>query len=650
MKEYRTIDPAVQEMLDHCDSEGVSTQFDRYLAQKPQCKFGQEGTCCRFCHQGPCRIIPNKKGAEVGICGARDYTIVSRNIARTQAGGACAHSDHGREIAYTLLETAEGKAPSYRIKDSEKLHWVAKKVGVSVDGRRDVDIAKDVALKALGDFGSRDSNPCSWLFNSIDEDRQKVFKKNRVNTPAIDRSVVQLMHQTSIGTDADPVSIVFGGLQCALADFTGMSMSTDLSDILFGTPEPVRTTANLGSLKEDCVNIAVNGHNPLLSEMVVEAAKELEHEAKAAGAAKVNMVGICCTGNEVLMRHGVPIAANFGAQEMAIMTGALDALVMDVQCIIPSMQELAQCYHTVLISTTSFASIPGAAHVEFHPETAKESAATIVRMAIERYKRRNPARIRIPNYEHEVIGGFSYEAITGMFQKVNPASEVRFLTDAIKSGQIKGVVQFAGCNNQKTICDQNHLTYAKYLAANDVFIISSGCAAQSFAVEGLLNPEAIEKYAGPGLKKFLGDMSKAAGTPVPLIFHIGSCVDNTRGQRLLTKMAEDMGVTIPQVPYVATAPEFMSEKAVAIGSWFVCMGVPVMVGVVPQLTGSALIVDLVTQAARDVFGGYFMVNPDPDGAAEMILDRLKKRAWRLRVREKAAEEYESKLNNNIYEG
>jgi carbon-monoxide dehydrogenase catalytic subunit len=245
----------------------------------------------------------------------------------------------------------------------------------------------------------------------------------------------------------------------------------------------------------------------------------------------------------------------------------------------------------VLISTTQFATIPGAAHVEFHPETAKESALAIVRMAIDRFRRRNSGRVKIPNYKYDVLGGFTYESLTDIFKKMNPASDVRALTDAIKSGQIKGVVQFAGCNNQKSVHDENHMTYVKFLAANDVFVISSGCAAQTFAVEGILNPEAIDKYAGPGLKKFLGDMSKAAGVPLPLVFHIGSCVDNTRGHRLLTAMAADMEITIPQLPYVATAPEFMSEKAVAIGSWFVTMGVPVMVGTVPPVTGSPLIVD-----------------------------------------------------------
>ena len=117
-----------------------------------------------------------------------------------------------------------------------------------------------------------------------------------------------------------------------------MYIGTDLTDVLFGTPTPVITDANLGALDKDKINIAVHGHNPLLSQMVVYAARELEGEAKAAGAQGINLVGICCTGNEVLMREGVPSVANFGSQELVIMTGVLDSMVMDVQCIAPRRQ------------------------------------------------------------------------------------------------------------------------------------------------------------------------------------------------------------------------------------------------------------------------------------------------------------------------
>jgi len=639
MSVARTADPAAREMLEL--GLDISTQFDRYIAQQPQCRFGLDGICCKICMQGPCRIIPSKKGADRGICGARDYTIVARNVARSIAGGASAHSDHGREIARTLLSVSEGKSPDYRIKDSDKLRAVARKIGVGTEGRRDVDIAKDVAVAALNDFGKHTDEPCVWLDINIDDERREKFKRTRINATAIDRSVVQLLHQTSIGTDADPVSIIFGGLQAALADFTGMSLATDISDILFGTPEPVVTGANLGVLKKEKVNIAVNGHNPLLSEMIVEAARELEAEAISEGSEGINIVGICCTGNEVLMRQGVPLASNFGAQELAVMTGALDAMVMDVQCVAPGVQEVCACYHTLMISTTKFAKIPGAAHVEFHPESAMESARTIVRLAIERFANRQNDKIHIPQYKSEVIGGFSFEALMELFAKANPDNPVRVLTQAVRAGEIKGICAFAGCNNTRAEHDGSILYIAREMAKNDVFLVSTGCAAGAFAKSGMMSTAAIKEYAGPGLRAFLERLESVAGVGLPLIFHMGSCVDNSRVQQLWSAMAADMGISVPQLPFVASAAEAMSEKAVSIGAWVLSMGIPCHVGVMPPIPGSELIYDLVTQIARDVFGGYFILEPDPVKAAGYLLERLENRAWLLATREKAARAYAS---------
>jgi carbon-monoxide dehydrogenase catalytic subunit len=652
MSEFRTIDPAAIEMLERnkAANTGITTQFERYLQQSPQCKFGLTGVCCRICLQGPCRIIPNK-GVDKGICGARDYTIVARNAARYMAGGASAHSDHGREVAHVLLAAAEGKAPGYRIKDSAKLKQVAVKIGVAVDGRSDVDIAKDVAIKALQDFGKIDEEPTTWLRTQINADRLRKYKKCRVITPAIDRSVVQLLHQTCVGTDADPVNIIFGGIQAALADLTGMALSTDLSDILFGTPEPIVTEANLGSLKIDAVNIAVNGHNPLLSEKIVDAAEELKAEAQAAGASwGVQILGICCTGNEVLMRRGVPTVTSYGTQELAIMTGAMDALIMDVQCIYPAMQELSRCYHTQMITTTHFSKVPGAAHVEFHPDTAEEAARTIVRMAIDRFKMRQPEKIHIPNYKHKVIGGFSYESLMELFGKAgDPNKPLKTLKDAFDAGEIKGFGTFAGCNNTRVVDKNSFITLATELAKKDILMFSTGCGAQAFSCLGLLNKDGLEKHAGPGLKKFFARLQANVSYELPLIFHCGSCVDNTRVQKLWTNLAEEFGCGIPQLPFVAMAPEAMSEKAVAIGTWVISQGIPVYVGSMPPLDGSALIWDIVTQIARDVFGGYFLLDPDVNKAVDQIYARIERRAWRLKVHEKAAAKYESG-RMNLYEG
>lgn len=646
----RTVDPAAIEMLEAAEAAKITTAFDRYKAQQPQCKFGITGVCCKICIQGPCRIIPTKPGQDKGICGADAFTIVARNVVRYIAGGASAHSDHGREIAFTLLHTAEGHAPDYKITDIDKLIKVAKRVGIETEGKEIKEIAKEVAIKALQDFGKYDSDPCTWLYTTIDEERQEKFKKTTIAPTAIDRSVVQLLHQTHMGTDADPVNIIFGGLKAALSDYTGMALATDITDILFGTPKPVITEANLGVLDAEKVNIAVHGHNPLLSQMVVFAAREMEAEAKAVGAKGINLVGICCTGNEVLMREGVPTATNFGSQELAIMTGVLDTMIMDVQCINPGVKDICNCFHTTLVSTSHIAKVPGSTHIEFNEATAMEDARKIVTLAIEQFKRRKPELVKIPKFKKQVVGGFSFEAMMDLFAKINPENPISVLTDAIEAGEIKGVCAFAGCNNMKTIHDAPALTIARELAKNDVFIVSTGCAAGAFAKAGLLSQEGVEAYAGPGLKKFIKRLEEKCGlnAGLPLVYHMGSCVDNSRIAALWTAMAKQMKVSVPQLPFVASAPEAMSEKAISIGSWVISMGIPTHVGVLPPVEGSELVYGVTTQIARDVFGGYFIFETEPEKAAQKLLEKIEKRAWKIKVHKETAEKYNS-TRASVYE-
>jgi carbon-monoxide dehydrogenase catalytic subunit len=638
--EKYTIDIAAHPMLERAKELGFLTTFDRAKAQEPRCNFGNTGICCRICMQGPCRILPKKPGANKGICGAADYTIVARNTVRLIAGGAAAHSDHGRHIAETLLHVAEGKLKDYRITDVDKLMAVAEKIGVATEGRDVNAIARDVAQAALDEFGRVSEYPkLTWITNTVTEGRLKKFNETTIMPSGINLSLAGLLHQTHVGNDADPINLIFTGLKAALCDYDGMHLATDLSDILFGTGVPVVTEANLGSIKADKVNIALHGHNPLLSQMVVAAAKEMQEEAKAAGAAGINLVGICCTGNEVLMREGVAIATNFATQELAVLTGAMDAMVVDVQCIMPSLRSLAECFHTKIVTTMPIMKIPGSYHYAFDEHNALESAKNIIRLAINAYKERDASRVSIPQIKHTVVAGFSLESLLKIFKNINPEHPIRVITDAIQSGEIKGVALFAGCNNLKGKHDNNHTEIAKGLAKNDVLLVATGCAAQAFAKEGLLSGEGVSKYAGEGLKKFLGRLNEKSGltTDLPLIFHMGSCVDNSRSNDLQTMIADEMGVDVSEIPYVASAPEAMSEKSVAIGSYHVAMGTPTHVGVIPPLTGSNLVHEVVTKIAEDVFGGFFIFEQDPHKAVNRLVEVLEERTWKLAMRAKAAQ-------------
>lgn len=638
MSEHKTIDVAATQMLDRAKEIGFLTTFDRAKAQEPRCTFGNTGICCRICLQGPCRILPKKPGGNKGICGAADYTIVARNTVRYIAGGAAAHSDHGRHIAETLLHVAEGKLHDYKVTDPDKLVRVAKRIGVETEGRDVMAITKDVASAALAEFGRVDeTQELTWINAYTDEKRLNLWRKTTIMPSGINLSLAQLLHQTHVGTDSDPVNIIFGGLKAALCDIDGQHLATDLSDILFGTGVPVVTEANLGAIKADKVNIALHGHNPLLSQMVVNAAKEMQDEAKAAGATGINLVGICCTGNEVLMREGVAIATNFATQELAVMTGAMDAMVVDVQCIMPSLRSAAECFHTKIVTTMPIMKIPGSYHFAFDEHNAINSAKEIIRLAIEAFKNRDASKVSIPEIKNTVVAGFSLESILNIFGKINPENPIRVLVDAIEAGEIKGIASLIGCNNLKGTHDQNHTAIAIELAKNDVFLLAGGCSAQAHALAGMMNGEAVKKYAGEGLKKFFARLNAAAGltTELPLMFHTGSCVDYSRQQDLVNMLAKEMGVENHEVPYVVSAPEAMSEKAVAIGSWNVAYGNPTHVGVIAPTVGSQLVNDVVTKVAEDVFGGFFFWEPDALKASERLVEIIEERNWKNAMRKKA---------------
>jgi len=608
----RSVDPATQSMLRIAEKQGIETVWERLEAQLPQCGYGELGLCCRHCNMGPCRIDPfDDTGPQKGVCGATADTLVARGLLRAIAAGAAAHSDHGRDIAHTFLLTAEGKSGGYEIKDEAKLAALAAEYDIATEGRSKEDVALELAHAIHAEFGNQ-SGPIRFT-RRAPAARVALWEKLGVDPRGVDREIVECMHRTHIGVDHDYVHIILHGLRTSISDGWGGSMiATELSDVLFGTPEPVMSTANLGVLKENEVNIVAHGHEPTLSEMIVAAALDpgLAALAKEKGAEGINVVGMCCTGNEILMRHGVPIAGNFLQQELAVITGAVEAVIVDVQCIMPALPDLAQCYHTEIISTSPKAKFPGATHIEFNEEQAFDIAKTIVRRAVENYPNRSRERVSIPDDKTECMVGFSVEAIVKAL-----GGTLEPLLDAIRNGTIRGIAGVVGCNNPKVRHDYGHLGLVEDLIANDVLVVNTGCNAIACAKAGLLLPEAAEQ-AGDGLKA----VCQALG--VPPVLHMGSCVDISRILVACGAIANALGVDISDLPVAGAAPEWMSEKAVSIGTYVVSSGIFTVLGTVPQVLGSPNVTSLLTAGAEDVIGATFAVEPDPHRAAVLMLRRI----------------------------
>jgi len=613
----KSIDPAVHQMLERAEKLNMETAWDRYEKMLPQCGFGELGVCCRNCNMGPCRISPfDDQGPKKGICGATADIIVARNLIRMIAGGAAAHSDHGRDLAHTLLLTAEGKSGGYEIKDEAKLAALAAEYGIDTDGRTKEEIALDLARAVYAEFGKQEG-PIRFT-RRAPEKRVAQWQKMGIDPRGIDREIVEIMHRTHIGVDNDPVNLILQGLKASIADgWGGSTIATEISDVLFGTPSPVRSEANLGVLKKDHVNIVAHGHEPVLSEMILAAAADpaLVAKAEAAGAKGINVVGMCCTGNEIIMRHGIPIAGNFLQQELAVMTGAVEAMIVDVQCIMPALGDLCSCFHTRFISTSPKAKFPGAVHMEFHEEKALETAKEIVGAAVENYGNRVAEKVFIPGEKTECMVGFSTEAIVkALGGTLDP------LLDAVKSGAVRGIAGVVGCNNPKIKHDHGHVALVRELIENNVLVVTTGCNAIACAKAGLMLPEAAEE-AGDGL----AGVCRTLG--VPPVLHMGSCVDISRILTTCAAVANALGVDISDLPVAGAAPEWMSEKAVSIGAYVVSSGIFTVLGTVPQVLGSPLVTEVLTRTANDVVGAAFAVETDPVKGADLMIAHIdKKRA------------------------
>ena len=576
-----SIDPATQQMIARAQELGIDTVFDRAAQMKP-CNIGIQGICCKNCSMGPCRLPLPKGGIEgedtrKGLCGATANTIAARNFIRMIAGGASAHSDHGRSVAEVFMSAARKETDAYKIKDTTKLLAVAEALGidttVEVDGEtkdRDLDeIALETAEKAMNEWGKAEGE--LLYLKRAPQALYEKWTKAGVKPRNIDREIVEIMHRTHMGVDQDYKNLIKQGSRAAIADGWGGSMlATDLQDILFGTPYPLQSEANLGVMKEDHVNLIIHGHEPVLSEIIVAVAQkpEIIEYAKSKGAKGIQLSGICCTANEILQRHGVPSAATFLQQELAIITGACDAMVVDIQCIMQNLANVAKCFHTKLITTHPIAKMEqdNVIHIEFDEHHAIEDAERIVKLAIDNFENRR-SEVMIPRQKSTQIAGFGVESIQyhlgGTFR-----GTYYTLNDNIINGRIRGIAGVVGCNNARTRHNEAHIQVVKELIKNDVIVLTTGCNGIACAMEGLLTPESAGVYCGPGLK----EVCETVG--IPPVLHLGSCVDNSRILLAATEVvkAGGLGKDISDLPAAGSAPEWMSEKAISIGHYFVCSG------------------------------------------------------------------------------
>ncbi|MFZ0241675.1 MAG: anaerobic carbon-monoxide dehydrogenase catalytic subunit [Desulfobacterales bacterium] len=615
---------ATIQMLEKAKRDGVETAFDRAINMKA-CPIGADSACCKHCSMGPCRLNAKDPYGKVGVCGATIDTIMARNFARMVASGCSAHTDHGMSMLDLFREVVNGNIQDYKIKDTVKLEEVARSIGIETEGREMMDIAKDL-YKELertytqvdGEIPFADRVPAKTL---------ETWRKLGIVPRGAMREIMEIMHRTHMGVDQHYENITKQCSRTALADGWGGSMvATEISDILFGTPSPISIEVNMGVLKEDYVNVIVHGHEPNLFESMIESCNEesLIEEAKKAGAKGINLAGMCCSGAEVLVRHGIPHAGNFMSTEAVLVTGAVDVMCVDVQCIKQGLAKVAECYGTPLITTNPRCHIEGATHIEFHEHTPKDCTDEVVIKAITRFKNRK-AKVEIPQIRNIGVHGFSHEYIKYMLGGTFRAS-YRPLNDNIINGRIRGVAGVVGCTNPRVKQDWVHVELVKELIKNDVLVVQTGCSQVALAKAGLTTPEA-SVMAGPGLR----EVCETVG--MPPVLGIGSCVDNSRILIACAEMVKEggLGESMADLPVAGAAPEWMSEKAISIGQYFVASGVYTVFGVTFPIVEDTKFYNLLFDGLEKQGLGKWGFTPDPYEMARLMIAHIDKKRKALGI-------------------
>jgi anaerobic carbon-monoxide dehydrogenase catalytic subunit len=608
------------QMLQKAAADGVETAFTRAAEMKP-CPIGADSACCKHCFMGPCRLSSKDPYSKVGVCGATIDTIAARNFARMVASGAAAHTDHGMGILDVFREVVNGRIKDFQIKDEEKLRNVAASIDIAVEGRETMDIAKDLYTELEGTYTQVEGE--IPFAKRVPAKTLELWRKHGLVPRGAMREIMEIMHRTHMGVDQDYENIVKQCSRTALSDGWGGSMvATELSDIMFGTPKPLVAGVNMGYLKEDQVNVIVHGHEPLLFEAMITSSNDPANieKAKAAGAKGIQLLGMCCSGAEVLGRHGVPHAGNFMSTEAVVATGAVDAMAVDVQCIMQALSSLSKCYGTRFFTTNPRAKIDGATHIEFHEHTPRDCTDQIIAMAIERFKNR-PSKVVIPQRQDLGIHGFSHEYVNYMLGGTFRGSYTP-LNDNIINGRIRGVAGVVGCTNPRVKQDYVHVELVKELIKNNVLVVQTGCSQIALAKAGLMKPDAAV-MAGAGLQ----EVCETVG--MPPVLSLGSCVDNSRILIACSEMVRigGLGSSIADLPVAGAAPEYMSEKAISIGQYFVASGVYTVFGVTFPTVEGTKFHNLLFEGLEEQGFGKWGFAVDPYDMARMMIDHIdKKRA------------------------
>ncbi len=599
-------------------SQGMSTVFERFEAQQPQCSYCKKGLSCQLCSDGPCRI---SKRVLLGVCGATGDLIVARNLLNLAIIGTAANTYQCRNLANTLKAIGERRS-SVKIKDPVKLQRMCQ--GLGQDHTKPVEeLAVFFADFILNEINKSDSEPLALMDYFAVEGRKEIWKKEGIYSGGTSSEIMSALSKCMTNINNDPIDLIKTALRLGVAnEYVALWGITVIQDVILGTADLTEGSTNLSCLDPKTVNIVANGHQPLFASIVMQMASSdaFQKQAKDSGADGIKIYGSLCEGQQLMnVSSRDEYSKVFGGQlgnwiqeELFIATGLIDLFMMDLNCSVPTLKDYADKYGTLLISTDPVVRFPEVQAIDFIPEQADEQAEKILNLAIKRFKARKTDPDRVISVPEDTtrtmcVAGYTTETVLKMF-----GNDINTFIDEMKKGNIKGAVAVVGCTNVRH--EQGGRSIEKLtleLIKRDIIVIGAGCCSSTHQNLGMSTRE-MAVNAGPKLRA----VCEKHG--VPPIVSYGSCTDVGKILDTLAALAWTIECDISQLPVAASVPEYMEQKAIADIFTALAFGLLTHVSPEPMISGSPLVKNYLTREMVNVTGGRMLLQDDPFKAAEAI--------------------------------
>ncbi|MCR3758969.1 anaerobic carbon-monoxide dehydrogenase catalytic subunit [Clostridium felsineum] len=604
-----------------CSLNNVETSEHRVESQKNKCKFGKEGVCCKLCANGPCRITPKSPR---GVCGADADTIVARNFLRAVAAGTACYVHVVETTARNLKALGENKKP---IKGIYTLNKLAKMF--NIDEKDDHKKAVKIADRVIADLYKPRFEKAELVNEIAYAPRLKKWKELNILPGGAKSEVFDAIVKTSTNLNSDPVDMTVNCLTLGISTgLYGLTLTNLINDVILGEPVIRQASVGFKVVDPDYINIMITGHQHSAIEHLQERLidEDITKKAQALGAKGFKLVGCTCVGQDLQLRgeHYKEVfsghAGNNFTSEALIATGGIDLIMSEFNCTLPGIEPIADEFMVKMICVDDVAKKKNADFIRYSYEEREKITDTIISEALKSYEnRRKNVTLNIPK-DHgydDVVTGVSEKSLKDFL-----GGTWKPLVDLIAAGKIKGVAGVVGCSN---LTAKGHDVFTveltKELIKRNIIVLSAGCSSGGLENVGLMSPSAAE-LAGDSLKEVCKSLN------IPPVLNFGPCLAIGRLEIVATELAEYLGIDIPQLPLVLSAPQWLEEQALADGAFGLSLGLPLHLAISPFIDGSEVVSKLLKEDLTGITGGKLIIEEDVIRAADKlekeIIDRREK--------------------------